>query len=199
MGCCSWCITAPPPATRSSKAHPRPSPGSARSPWTGTPSRSSASTATGNGGRTANAPPRAERGGTPGTCSPAPTGHHFTPATSAPGSGCSCNAAGYHPCGCTTCATAPPPSPTKPAPTSRPCRICSATPASWSPPTPTPASCPQRSAAAPTPPSGLCSTPPHAPATGSRSRPSATGHQRESPASAAARHVRHQTATEPGV
>ena len=50
---------------------------------------------------------------------------------------------GLHRSGCTTCGTAPRPSPTRPAPTSRPCRTCSATPASWSPPTPTPASCPQ--------------------------------------------------------
>jgi hypothetical protein len=50
--------------------------------------------------------------------------------------------AAYPRSGCTTYATAPPVSPTPPAPTSRPCRTNSGTPASCSPPTPTPASCP---------------------------------------------------------
>ncbi|MGH3714624.1 MAG: hypothetical protein ACRDT4_14365 [Micromonosporaceae bacterium] len=59
---------------------------------------------------------------------------------------------------------------TKPVQTSRPCRTCSATPASWSPPTPTPASSPSPNAAAPRTPPGSSSPPPAAPARRSRTR-----------------------------
>ena len=77
--------------------------------------------------------------------------------------------------GCTTCATPPRPSPTRPAPTSGPYRTYSGTPASWSRPTRTPASCPTSSAAAPTPPPRSSSPPPGTPANGSRRRRRRTG------------------------
>jgi integrase len=68
----------------------------------------------------ANAPngmPPAKRGTTPATCSLPTTAHRCTRTGSPVGSATSSPDPAYHPCGCTTCATAQPPSPTKPAPT----------------------------------------------------------------------------------
>jgi hypothetical protein len=56
--------------------------------------------------------------------------------------------------GCMTCVTARPACPWPPVMTSKPCRRCWATPASCSPPTPTPACCPTSPTTPPKPPHG---------------------------------------------
>ncbi|SCL39272.1 hypothetical protein GA0074692_5305 [Micromonospora pallida] len=153
----------------------KPPPDADPSPWTNVPPRSCANTDGSNEISKPAARQRGNPGSTPATYSSARMAAPSTLATPAAASGYWSNAQVSRRSDCTTCATAPRPSPTKPAPTSRPCRTCSDTPASWSPPTPTPASCPSRSAAAPTPPPTSSSPPPAAPAPRSERRATATG------------------------
>lgn len=107
------------------------------------------------------------------TCSSAPTAGRYTPDTPHGTSVDSSSGPTSRRSVCTTCATAPRPSPTKPAPTSKPCKTSSATQASSPPPTPRPASCHTPSVSAPKPPPGWSSPQPAAPAKRSGRRASA--------------------------